>query len=105
VERFSDELARCTGFEWDAGNADKNWELHAVSRGETENVFFNRPLVVAPDTGHSLREARYAALGKTEKGRRLTVIFMVRGSLIRVISARDMSRRERRIYEQAAAKE
>jgi Uncharacterized protein conserved in bacteria len=104
VERFSEELARRTGFEWDAGNADKNWELHAVSRGETENVFFNWPLVVAPDAGHSRQEARYAALGKTEKGGRLTAIFTVRGTLIRVISARDMSRQERRIYEQAGGK-
>jgi len=54
------------------------------------------------DAGHSGQEPRYAALGKTEDGRRLTVIFTVRGNLIRVISARDMSRRERRIYEQEA---
>ena len=104
MERFPGELARCTGFEWDAGNADKNWELHAVRRGEAENVFFNRPLIVAPDAGHSRQEARYAALGMTEKGRRLMVIFTVRGTLIRAISSRDMSRRERRIYEQAGAK-
>ena len=101
---FPDDLAQCTGFEWDVGNAEKNWEAHEVSRGEAEETFFNRPFVVAPDAGHSGREARYAARGRTEEGRRLTIIFAVRGTLVRVISARDMSRRERRIYEQAASK-
>ncbi len=104
VPAFPEELADCTGFEWDAGNAEKNWELHEVSRGEAEETFFNRPLVVAPDAGHSRRETRFAALGRTEEGRRLTVVLTLRGTLIRVISAHDMSRRERRIYEQASTK-
>ncbi len=100
---FPDDLAQCTGFQWDAGNADKNWELHQVSRGECEQVFFNRPLLVAPDVGHSDRESRYAALEQTNAARRLAVVLTIRGTLIRVISARDMSRRERRIYEQGQA--
>jgi uncharacterized protein len=104
VPGFPDELADCTGFEWDEGNAGKNWELHEVSRGEVEEIFFNRPLVVAPDAVHSRREPRFAALGRTEEGRRLSVVFTLRGTLIRVISARDMSRRERRIYGQASTK-
>ena len=97
---FADDLAQCTGFQWDAGNADKNWDLHQVSQGECEQVFFNRPLFVAPDIEHSQREPRYAALGQTNAARPLAVVFMIRGTLVRVISARDMSRRERRIYEQ-----
>ena len=97
---FPDDLAQCTGFQWDAGNVDKNWDLHQVSRGECEQVFFNRPLLVAPDIEHSQREPRYAALGQTNAARRLAVVFTIRETLIRVISARDMSRRERRIYEQ-----
>ena len=101
---FPDELADCTGFEWDEGNAGENWELHEVSRGEAEETFFNRPLIVAPDAGHSRREVRFAALGRTEEGRRLSVVFTLRRTLIRVISARDMSRRERRIYGQASTK-
>ena len=75
MKGFPDEFAHCTGFEWDAGNADKNWELHEVTRGETEETFFNQPLVVAPDAGHSGHEHRYAALGRTEEGRRLTIIY------------------------------
>lgn len=101
---FPDDLAVCTGFDWDVGNTDKNWELHEVSRGEAEETFFNRPFVTTPDPGHSRHEPRYAALGRTDGGRRLTVIFTVRRELIRVISVRDMSRRERRIYEQAGIK-
>jgi uncharacterized DUF497 family protein len=104
VKGFPDELARCTGFEWDAGNADKNWETHEVAFGEAESIFFNRPLIVASDVAHSQRERRYAALGRTDDRRRLAVVFTVRATLVRVISARDMSRRERRIYEQATSK-
>ncbi len=97
---FPDDLAQWTGFQWDAGNVEKNWELHQVSQGECEQVFFNRPLLVAPDLGHSEREPRYAALGRTNAARRLAVVFTIRETLVRVIAARDMSRRERRIYEQ-----
>jgi uncharacterized DUF497 family protein len=100
VAGFPDDLAPCTGFQWDAGNLEKNWALHQVSQGECEQVFFNRPLLVAPDLGHPEREPRYAALGQTNAARRLAVVFRIRESLVRVISARDMSRRERRIYEQ-----
>jgi hypothetical protein len=103
VASFPDELALCTGFEWDEANAEKNWDLHRVLRGEAEQIFFNRPVVVAPDARHSHQEPRYAALGASDAGRRLTVVFTVRGTSIRVISARDMSRRERRIYEEAIA--
>ena len=101
---FPEELAICAGFEWDEGNADKNWTLHRVSRSEAEEAFFNRPIIVAPDAKHSQKEPRYAALGRTNRDRRLTIVFTVRGNLVRVISVRDMSRRERRIYEKATTK-
>ncbi len=99
---FPDELSDATGFQWDQGNAEKNWELHEVSQAECEELFFNRPLLVGSDEAHSQGEPRYAALGQTTGGRRLAIIFTVRSTLVRVISARDMSRRERRIYEQAS---
>jgi hypothetical protein len=99
MPQFPEELAHCTGFEWDAGNADKNWQRHAVTQGESEEIFFNRPVLVAPDPTHSQAEPRYAALGHTSDGRLLSVVFTIRGTLVRVISARDMSRRERRQYE------
>ena len=92
-------ITECMGFDWDAGNILKNREAHRVSASECEQVFFNRPLVAAPDTKHSQVEDRYYALGQTDAGRALFVVFTVRGSLIRVISARDMNRKERKEYE------
>jgi len=89
----------CTGFEWDQCNADKNWEKHRVADFECEDIFFNHPLVVRHDPKHSQREDRYYALGRTAHDRLLFVAFTVRGSLIRVISAREMTRRERSVYE------
>ena len=96
-----DDVARCTGFDWDEGNLLKNWEKHRVSASECEQIFFNRPLIVAPDEKHSGPEARFYALGHTDAGRRLFVVFTVRRTLIRVISARDMNPRERKEYDSA----
>jgi uncharacterized DUF497 family protein len=98
-------LAQATGFEWDAGNATKNWTKHAVSQSECEQVFFSAPLVLAADPAHSGQEARFFALGQTEAGRRLLVVFTLRGPHIRVISARPMSRAEREVYRDAQAEE
>ena len=92
-------VAKCTGFDWDEGNILKNWEKHRVSAVECEQVFFNRPVVLAEDAGHSQLEERMFALGQTDAGRLLFVVFTVRRDLIRVISARDMSKRERKEYE------
>ena len=92
-------LASCTGFEWDEGNLLKNWEKHDVSGSECEQVFFNRPLVAEPDVKHSGREQRFYVLGQTDSGRRLYLVFTVRDHLIRVISARELSRKERRVYQ------
>ena len=97
---FSEELAQCTGFRWDPGNAEKIWRLYRVSQAECEQIFFNRPLRVAPDQKHSRQEPRWAALNQTNAGRLLSIVFTVRGTHVRVISARDMSRNERRLYEQ-----
>jgi uncharacterized DUF497 family protein len=95
-----DQLDNVTGFDWDEGNIDKNWAKHCVSPFECEEVFFNEPLVVSPDEAHSLREERFYALGKTNAARLLFVVFAVRGEHIRVISARDMSKNERRLYDE-----
>jgi hypothetical protein len=93
------KIAECTGFQWDDGNSRKNWYKHQVSNTETEEVFFNRPIRVAQSYGRSLEEERFAALGQTSEGRLLTVVFTIRDDQIRVISARPMGRRERRMYE------
>lgn len=96
---IGERLKGVAGFEWDDGNVRKNWDSHRVSAGECEQVFLNQPLVVAADERHSQTEDRFFALGQTGAGRLLFVAFTVRGALIRVISARDMSRRERKEYE------
>ena len=88
------------GFQWDEGNASKNWTRHQVSQTEAEQVFLNRPLVVVGAPFKN--ESRQFAFGRTDAGRLLTVVFTVRGSLLRVISVRPMSRRERRGYGQAS---
>jgi uncharacterized DUF497 family protein len=95
---IQDELAAATGFDWDPGNGNKNWLGHSVTTTECEQIFFNEPLVVASDSKHSQVEDRYYALGRTSADRRLFVVFTMRGTLVRVISARDMSRKERRVY-------
>jgi uncharacterized DUF497 family protein len=99
MARFPADLAECTGFQWDEGNATKNWEAHRVSQAECEQVFFNRPVRIAPGVAHEAGEGRRALFGQTYENRRLTIVFTIRGSLARVISARDMSRQERRLYE------
>jgi uncharacterized protein len=96
-----ERLELCQGFQWDSGNADKNWLAHQVSRTECEQLFFNRPLVTRFDATHSQRESRYFALGQTDTGRRLFVVFTLRDELIRIISARDMNRKERKVYDHA----
>jgi uncharacterized protein len=96
-------LKGCPGFDWDDGKLEKNWELHRVPFWEAEEIFFNEPLVIMADQEHSEQEARYMALGKTDSGRLLFISFTVRRSLVRVISARDMTRREVRTYEQSKA--
>jgi uncharacterized DUF497 family protein len=98
-------LSACTGFEWDEANADKNWIQHQVTPGECEEAFFNDPLLVVPDETHSKREPRFYALGQTDAGRRLFMAFTIREQLVRVISARDMSRRERKEYQRAQSEE
>ena len=96
------DLNRIVGFQWDQGNARKSVDKHGVNRSEAEEVFFNTPLLIAMDPGHSRSEPRLHALGLTTAGRRLHVTFTLRdeNTLIRVISARDMSRKERSRYEQ-----
>lgn len=98
---MADDLVQCRGFQWDEGNAEKNWVKHHVSRGETEQVFFNRPLVVVAGERRAESSLRYYALGHTDANRLLFIVFTIRAGLIRVISARPMSRRERRVYEHA----
>jgi uncharacterized DUF497 family protein len=95
VTDFAALSAKLVGFGWDRGNAEKSWARHGVSRAEAEEVFFNRPVLRAEAAKHSAHERRYNLLGLSNGGRLLSVIFTVRQNLVRVISARPMSRKER----------
>ena len=92
------DFSKVIGFEWDDGNLIKNWEKHKISYWEAEQVFFNEPLVISEDEKHSKIESRRYALGQTDMRRKLMIVFTIRGQNIRVISARDMSVRERKIH-------
>jgi hypothetical protein len=100
------DTGRICGFDWDQGNARKSEDKHGVSQAEAEQVFFGDPLMLVADQKHSRHEQRYHALGQTHAGRLIHITFTLRasGTLIRVISARDMHRKERGFYEKAAKK-
>ncbi|MBL7148801.1 MAG: BrnT family toxin [Candidatus Cloacimonetes bacterium] len=91
-------LLNCEGFKWDEGNSEKNWILHQVARSECEQAFFNEPLIVTDDIKHSQIEKRWFVLGKTDTERLLFMVFTIRNKLIRIISARDMNKREKEVY-------
>ncbi|TGL25834.1 BrnT family toxin [Leptospira levettii] len=87
------------GFDWDQGNIHKNWLKHKVKVGEIEEIFFNEPILIAYDENHSEKETRFAALGISNDSRRLFAVFTIRNNKIRIISTRDMSKKEKKIYE------
>ncbi len=98
------DLTRIEGFQWDEGNQRKSGDKHGVSQAEAEQVFFNQPLLLSEDVKHSISEQRFHVLGHTDEGRLLHISFTLRGEgrLVRVISARDMHRKERNQYGQEA---
>ena len=92
------------GFEWDSANREKDWIQHKVAWTEAEEAFLRVPLIALPDPHHSQAEKRLALLGRTLADRRLVVVFTIRNNRIRVISARDMSKKERKMYDEAIKK-
>lgn len=86
-------------FKWDRGNIEKNWRKHKVNNKEAEEIFFNKPIKIFKDVKHSQIENRFVALGGTNKKRKLYIVFTIRDRNIRIISARDQSKKERKIYE------
>lgn len=95
-------LFNCDGFEWDEGNSEKSRIRHNVMQGECEQVFFNEPFLVFSDVKHSMQESRWFLLGKTDSERFLFVVFTIRNNRIRIISARDMNKKERVVYNEQA---
>ncbi len=101
---MKNNLEDIEGFQWDKGNIEKNWLKHKVFNSECEQVFFNEPLIVADDVKHSKKEKRWFVLGRTELGRKLFIVFTIRNKLLRVISAREMTKKERKIYDEEIKK-
>ncbi|MGA7455157.1 MAG: BrnT family toxin, partial [Rhodoplanes sp.] len=97
-------FAKIVGLEWDDGNSRKSADKHSVSQSEAEQIFLEPRLLVLIDDRHGGSENRFTAYGRTLEGRRLHVTFSTRRdeTLIRVISARAMSRKERARYDQEA---
>ena len=95
------DLSGVAGFDWDEGNRHKNWINHAVSVSECEETFFNLPLLLQSDAVHSHTERRFFVLGQINAGRYLFIAFTLRGDKVRVISARDMSKKEKDVYGKA----
>jgi hypothetical protein len=96
---ISDILAKCTGFDWDKHNSEKVRTRHDVTPVECEQVFFNLPVIACDDEKHSETENRFYVLGQTDSDRLLFLVFTVRKDKVRVISARDMNKKERRMYQ------
>lgn len=92
-------LPKVIAFEWDEGNIDKNLKKHDVSNQEAEEAFLNKPFIIVADKKHSLREQRFQALGKTSKQRKVFLSFTIRENRIRIISIRDMNKKEEVEYE------
>ena len=91
-------LENISGFDWDKANKDKIWQSHRVTWWECEEAFLNVPMFVFPDVKHSHKEERYHALGRTNSSRLLFMVFTLRHSRVRMISAREMSKKERKVY-------
>jgi hypothetical protein len=89
-------------FQWDKGNKDKNWERHKVANRECEEIFFDKNKRIFKDNLHSKKEERFILLGKTKRGRLLYTVFTIRNKKIRIISARDINKKEKHLYEKKA---
>lgn len=93
-------MGKCEGFDWDRNNTEKNWITHHVTTMECEQVFFNKPLVSGVDKKHSVSEKCRYVLGQTDLNKTLFIVFTIRKNLIRVISARDINKKEKKNYDE-----
>jgi uncharacterized DUF497 family protein len=86
-------------FEWDSAKAEANLQKHGVSFEEATTAFYDALSSTIPDPLHSEAEARFVLLGQTSAGRLVVVVHVDRGAIIRLISARAATRKERKEYE------
>lgn len=95
------DLGKITGFEWDKANIDKSYQKHGISPNEAEAIFFDEHIAIEKDVKHQEREERYIGIGITTEENFLFVVFTLRDTKIRIISARVADKKERRLYEEA----
>lgn len=93
-------LPKPLSFQWDKGNIDKNLKKHKVTNKEAEEAVFDKSFKVFKDLRHSQKEDRFVVLGATNKKRKLYINFTIREQKIRIISVRDQSKKERKLYEE-----
>ncbi len=94
------DFKKLEGFEWDEGNLE-HIKKHDVNYKECEQIFFNKPFLVSEDKAHSQTEKRFQVLGQTRNKRLLFVVFTYRGNIVRVVTARDKGRKERKQFSQS----
>lgn len=94
------EIPDPIAFEWDTGNREKNWVKHRVTSEECEEAFQSNDSFIQPDRLHTGLEDRYILIGRTRKLRYLFVAFTIRNNCVRVISARNMHKKEAVFYEE-----
>ena len=85
-------------FEWDEGNREK-LKKHVVETKESEEAFFDTKKVMYKDVLHSTKEERFILLGKTKLKRLLYIVFTYRKQNVRIISARNINKKEVHLYE------
>ena len=88
-------------FTWDENKAGANQQKHGVSFEEAATVFSDSLAVIMDDVEHSEGEVREAIIGHSKMDRLLIASFTARGSIIRLISARVVTRNERKDYEES----
>lgn len=96
---MGDLFKKVKAFEWDSGNIDKNWKKHRVANKESEEAFLDKFLLTGRDIKHSTLEVRHLLYGQSKKGKYLAISFTFRFNFIRIISARQMNKKEIINYE------
>ncbi|OGY15800.1 MAG: hypothetical protein A2784_01560 [Candidatus Chisholmbacteria bacterium RIFCSPHIGHO2_01_FULL_48_12] len=93
------KLGRYKRFDWDKGNVDKSYQKHGIIPNEAEEVFLDEKAIIIRDIKHSQKEERLILLGETTGRKLLFIVFTLRGTKIRIISARKANEKEREQYE------
>jgi hypothetical protein len=89
-------------FQWDEGNKDKSLIKHNVQNTEIEETFYDEKKKIFKDVVHSAQEKRYRVIGRTKTERLLFIVFTIRDQYVRVISGRDVNKKEVYLYEKTA---